>query len=243
MNNVEKITTVILVEPEYQGNIGAVARAMKNTGFEKLFIVGKRTIDDEALSRARDGASILLNAYFFNTLKEAIEGFDIVVGSSSVKTSNFKKFRRIPITPRELWQSYGNGIKKIALVFGREGDGLSNEEISMCNVFIHIPSSKDYPVYNLSHAVTIVLYEALLYRGNVEVRELPATGEQTHLIVEKTIEIMKKTNYPQYKIENTAVMLERLLTRSSLTEHEFYKIMGIIKKINLKVSNEDGKNN
>ncbi len=243
MNNVEKITTVILVEPEYQGNIGAVARAMKNTGFEKLFIVGKRTIDDEALSRARDGASILLNAYFFNTLKEAIEGFDIVVGSSSVKTSNFKKFRRIPITPRELWQSYGNGMKKIALVFGREGDGLSNEEISMCNVFIHIPSSKDYPVYNLSHAVTIVLYEALLYRGNVEVRELPATGEQTHLIVEKTIEIMKKTNYPQYKIENTAVMLERLLTRSSLTEHEFYKIMGIIKKINLKVSNEDGKNN
>ena len=243
MNNVEKITTVILVEPEYQGNIGAVARAMKNTGFEKLFIVGKRTIDDEALSRARDGASILLNAYFFNTLKEAIEGFDIVVGSSSVKTSNFKKFRRIPITPRELWQSYGNGMKKIALVFGREGDGLSNEEISMCNVFIHIPSSKDYPVYNLSHAVTIVLYEGLLYRGNVEVRELPATGEQTHLIVEKTIEIMKKTNYPQYKIENTAVMLERLLTRSSLTEHEFYKIMGIIKKINLKVSNEDGKNN
>lgn len=243
MNNVEKITTVILVEPEYQGNIGAVARAMKNTGFEKLFIVGKRTIDDEALSRARDGATILLNAYFFNTLKEAIEGFDIVVGSSSVKTSNFKKFRRIPITPRELWQSYGNGIKKIALVFGREGDGLSNEEISMCNVFIHIPSSKDYPVYNLSHAVTIVLYEALLYRGNVEIKELPATGEQTHLIVEKTIEIMKKTNYPQYKIENTAVMLERLLTRSSLTEHEFYKIMGIIKKINLKVSNEDGKNN
>ena len=243
MNNVEKITTVILVEPEYQGNIGAVARAMKNTGFEKLFIVGKQTIDDEALSRARDGASILLNAYFFNTLKEAIEGFDIVVGSSSVKTSNFKKFRRIPITPRELWQSYGNGMKKIALVFGREGDGLSNEEISMCNVFIHIPSSKDYPVYNLSHAVTIVLYEALLYRGNEEIKELPATGEQTHLIVEKTIEIMKKTNYPQYKIENTAVMLERLLTRSSLTEHEFYKIMGIIKKINLKVSNEDGKNN
>ena len=243
MNNVEKITTVILVEPEYQGNIGAVARAMKNTGFEKLFIVGKRTIDDEALSRARDGATILLNAYFFNTLKEAIEGFDIVVGSSSVKTSNFKKFRRIPITPRELWQSYGNGMKKIALVFGREGDGLSNEEISMCNVFIHIPSSKDYPVYNLSHAVTIVLYEALLYRGNEEIKELPATGEQTHLIVEKTIEIMKKTNYPQYKIENTAVMLERLLTRSSLTEHEFYKIMGIIKKINLKVSNEDGKNN
>ncbi len=243
MNNVEKITTVILVEPEYQGNIGAVARAMKNTGFEKLFIVGKRTIDDEALSRARDGASILLNAYFFNTLKEAIEGFDIVVGSSSVTTSNFKKFRRIPITPRELWQSYGNGMKKIALVFGREGDGLSNEEISMCNVFIHIPSSKDYSVYNLSHAVTIVLYEALLYRGNEEIKELPATGEQTHLIVEKTIEIMKKTNYPQYKIENTAVMLERLLTRSSLTEHEFYKIMGIIKKINLKVSNEDGKNN
>jgi rRNA methylase len=134
-------------------------------------------------------------------------------------------------------------MKKIALVFGREGDGLSNEEISMCNVFIHIPSSKDYSVYNLSHAVTIVLYEALLYRGNEEIKELPATGEQTHLIVEKTIEIMKKTNYPQYKIENTAVMLERLLTRSSLTEHEFYKIMGIIKKINLKVSNEDGKNN
>jgi TrmH family RNA methyltransferase len=243
MNNVEKITTVILVEPEYQGNIGAVARAMKNTGFEKLFIVGRRTVDDEALSRARDGASLLLNATFFNTLQEAIEGFDIVAGSSSVTTSNFKKFRRIPITPRELWQNYGNGNKKIALVFGREGDGLRNEEISMCNVFIHIPSSKEYPVYNLSHAVTIVLYEGLLSGTDETFKEIQATGEQTHLMVEKTIEIMKKTNYPSYKIENTAVMLERLLARSKLTEHEFYKIMGIIKKINLRVSNEDDKSN
>jgi TrmH family RNA methyltransferase len=241
MNNVEKITTVILVEPEYQGNIGAVARAMKNTGFEKLFIVGRRTIDDEAISRARDGVDLLLNANFFNSLKEAIEGFDIVVGSSSVTTSNFKKFRRIPITPKELWQTYGNGKKKVALVFGREGDGLNNEEISMCNVFIHIPSSKEYPVYNLSHAVTIVLYEGLVYKGSEEVKEPLATGEQTHLMVAKTIEIMKKTNYPEYKIENTAVMLERLLTRANLTEHEFYKIMGIIKKINLRVSDEDEK--
>ena len=57
--------------------------------------------------------------------------------SSSVKTSNFKKFRRIPITPRELWQSYGNGLKKIALVFGREGDGLSNEAISMSHLKVY----------------------------------------------------------------------------------------------------------
>ncbi|MHB1493146.1 MAG: RNA methyltransferase [Thermoplasmataceae archaeon] len=239
MNSVTDTVTVILVEPEYQGNVGAVARAMKNTGFNKLSIVGRRTIDDEAISRAREGETILLGASYYKTLQEAVSGFDIIAGTSSVTTTNFKKFRRIPVTPRELWEDYGDGIKKVALVFGREGDGLSNEEISLCNVFIHIPSSKEYPVYNLSHAVTLILYEGLLFKGYEEISESKATGEQMRLMVEKIIEIMKKTNYPPYKIENTSVMLGRILSRSGITEHEFYKLMGIIKKINLKVNDKE----
>ncbi|EQD53556.1 rRNA methylase, partial [mine drainage metagenome] len=182
------------------------------------------------MSRARDGNEILLNASFYRSLTDITDQFDIMAATSSVMTSNFKKFRRISITPRTFWENYTDSRKKIALVFGREGDGLKNEEISVCNTFIHIPSSGEYPVYNLSHAAGIILYESLMVEKVDSSTENPAKGEQVELMVNKIVNIMKRTNYPSYKIENTEVMLKRLITRSAITEHEFYKIMGIIKE-------------
>ena len=240
MNIFNRNVTVVLVEPEYQGNIGAVARVMKNTGFENLAIIGTRVLDDDAFARAKGGSAILERAKFYESMDEIRGTFDLLVSTSSVSTSNFKKFRRIPTTPGDIWKNFIGENTRTALIFGREGDGLKNSEISMCDCFVNIPSDPEYPVYNLSHAVGIMLYESLMIKGFTIEKEEPATSRHIDLILEKTTEIMEKTRYPKYKVDNTTVMLRRIFARSALTEHEFYKIMGILKKIKLKI---DGSGN
>lgn len=227
----EKVS-VILVEPKYQGNVGAVARLLKNFGLTDLVIVNFEDFTDESISRAMGGKDILLNARRVDSFEDAIRGFDIVAGTSSTVTGNYKKFRRIPMIPSDFWDSVSGGDGKIALVFGREDDGLRNEELEKCNYFLHIPANPDFPVLNLSHAVSVVLYDMA---RNIDliatdpVRE--ANGFETEQLLDRVSLVMEKTGYPDYRVRNTIVMLRRMIGRSSITESEFYKIMGIIRGV------------
>ncbi len=134
------------------------------------------------------------------------------------------------MTPWDFWNIHSPGKEKIALVFGREADGLRNTEIEICNAFIHIPGNPEYPVYNLSHAVSIILYEMLkhLPESDPNIPD-PATGEEMELINSKIQEIMRKYGYPDYKMQNSLIMIRRILARSAITESEFYKLMGILR--------------
>ncbi len=225
-----EMVCVVLVEPEIQGNIGAVARLLKNSGLHDLRIVNGPEIDDEAFARSMGGKDILLSARKFNTFRESVADCTVVAATSSEQTLSDRKFRRLPTTPWEFWEAHTPGNEKIALVFGREADGLRNTEIEMCNAFIHIPGNPDYPVYNLSHAVAIVLYEMLkhLPESNPNIPD-PATGDEMELINHKIRDIMEKYGYPGYKMQNSLTMIRRILARSSITESEFYKLMGILR--------------
>ncbi len=223
--------SVVLVSPKYQGNIGAVARSMKNAGLENLFLVNSE-IEDEAIARSMGGRDILLNAKKFNSLEEAIRGFNVVAGTSSTVTENLKHFRRIPVTPEEFWDKMSNTDAKIALVFGREDDGLRNEELNLCNYFINIPGNPEYPVYNLSHAAAIILYIMFTRFNPVEPKRqdiiLPDHLSILESEIGKTLDYIK---YPAHKKENTMVMLTRIIGRSMLTETEYFKLMGIIRRV------------
>ncbi len=224
--------SVILVEPKYHGNVGAVARLLKNFGLEELIIVNFEEFNDESISRAMGGKEILLNAKRVDTFEEAIADFDIVAGTSSTVTGNFKKFRRIPMLPSEFWESVSKKEGRIALVFGREGDGLRNEELEKCNYFFHVPANPDFPVLNLSHAVSVVLYDMT---RNMELVATDLVRKANDFETEKLIEriglVLEKTGYPGYRLKNTQVMLRRIISRTDLTDSEFYKIMGIIRGI------------
>lgn len=223
--------SVALVEPKYSGNVGSVARAMHNCGLDDLILINPVELDDDAFKFSMHSKYILENSRKFNSLSEVIDGFRYVVGTSSVESFNGKKFRRVPVEPAEFWQTALKHDGKILLVFGREDDGLRNTEIELCNTFVHIAANPEYPVFNLSHSVAIILYE-MVNQADVERKEIKSkTAINSDLIADELIKSMNLSAYPEYKRQNATVMLRRLSSRMELTETEYHKLMGILKSI------------
>ncbi|MGP6207554.1 RNA methyltransferase [Cuniculiplasma sp. SKW3] len=226
-------TFIALIEPEVQGNIGAVARVMKNTNFFNLILVGQSFLDDDAYARAKEAYGFLDNAIYYSSVKELREDFDILVGTSSVISKNLKDYRRIPVKPDFFWSNYYDPGMKTCILMGREGDGLRNEELALCDFFIAIPGNDEYPIYNLSHAAAIIMYEGMKQEFFQFPEKERATGEEMGMLVDRIIEISRKVNFPVHKIPSTSVMLRRLFSRSALTRSEFHRIMGILRKIDI----------
>jgi TrmH family RNA methyltransferase len=158
--------SVILVNPKYSGNVGSIARVMMNFGFEELRIVGdKNIINNEAYMMAVHAREILDNAKFYKTFDEAIEDLDFVIATSGARGGD-RNLKRVPITPKELADKILEVKGNVGIVFGREDDGLRNDEIDKCDLLVSIPTSEKYPIMNLSHAVAVILYE--VYAKNAE---------------------------------------------------------------------------
>lgn len=152
---------VVLVNTTHPGNIGAAARAMKNMGLSTLYLVQPRRYpDDEATRRAASAADVLDGAVVVETLAEAIADCGLVVGTSA-------RERTIPWPLSEPREFAARAIvearsHKVAVVFGREDRGLTNEELRQCHLHLHIPTNEDYSSLNLSQAVQIACYECRL---------------------------------------------------------------------------------
>ncbi|MEM0139052.1 MAG: RNA methyltransferase [Ferroplasma sp.] len=230
MLDLNKFISVVLVEPKYQGNIGAVARSMANSGISDLRIV-KTKIENEAIYRSMHGKYILDNATIFENFEDAIDGFSVVAGTSDISKSG-EKFSRVPVSPETFWKKEGLTGRKIALVFGREDNGLHNNELAKCNFFIKIIGSPGYPVYNLSHAVAIILYEMIKYNyeGNSNIVHDIIDGNKTMVMSNRIEELLTDINYgdPQKRILMT--MINRIIGRADITNSEYFKLMGILRQ-------------
>ncbi|WP_207061439.1 tRNA (cytosine(32)/uridine(32)-2'-O)-methyltransferase TrmJ [Motiliproteus sp. SC1-56] len=149
---------IVLVNTSHPGNIGGVARAMKNMGFSRLVLVDPKAFPDEkATARASGATEILERAQVVPTLDEALEGCNYVVGASA-------RGRHIPwpvLDPRELASEWLSGREQleVALVFGREDRGLTNEELHRCHKHVHIPADPEFSSLNLAAAVQVLCYE------------------------------------------------------------------------------------
>lgn len=159
---------IVLVETSHSGNIGAVARAMKNMKLANLWLVNPNSFPDEAsYARAAGASDILDRARVVPTLDEALEDCVMVLGTSA-------RGRKIPwpvVPPPDAAAiAAENSLAgPVALVFGRENHGLSNDELHRCHYHIHIPSNPDYSSLNLAMAVQIMCYELrMLYLRNLE---------------------------------------------------------------------------
>ncbi|MGF2685778.1 tRNA (cytosine(32)/uridine(32)-2'-O)-methyltransferase TrmJ [Marinobacter sp. DUT-3] len=153
---------IVLVETSHSGNIGAVARAMKNMGLGNLCLVNPASFPDETSYARSSGASdVLDNAMVVSSLDEAISDCVLVMGTSA-------RGRKVPwpvIAPPDaaVKAAEHTSAGPVALVFGRENHGLSNDELQRCHYHIHIPSNPEYSSLNLAMAVQVVCYEMRMH--------------------------------------------------------------------------------
>ncbi|MEJ2533094.1 MAG: tRNA (cytosine(32)/uridine(32)-2'-O)-methyltransferase TrmJ [Halioglobus sp.] len=149
---------IVLVNTSHPGNIGGVARAMKNMGLSRLYLVEPRQFPDEqATWRAASATDLLEGAVVTETLEQAIADCQFVVGTSA-------RGRRIPwplLDPRQCAARIGaaSAREQVAVLFGREDRGLTNDELKLCNLHLNIPTDEAYSSLNLAMAVQIVCYE------------------------------------------------------------------------------------
>ena len=149
---------IVLVNTSHPGNIGGVARAMKNMGLSRLYLVEPRQFPDEQADwRAASAGDVLEAAVVTASLDDAIADCQFVVGTSA-------RGRRIPWPlqdPRQcaVRMARASGNEQVAVLFGREDRGLTNDELKLCNLHLNIPTSEDYSSLNLAMAVQIVCYE------------------------------------------------------------------------------------
>ncbi|MFO1388806.1 tRNA (cytosine(32)/uridine(32)-2'-O)-methyltransferase TrmJ [Cellvibrio sp.] len=164
---------IVLVGTTHPGNIGGAARAMKNMGLSRLYLVApKEYPSDKAVWRSAGATDVLDSAVVVETLDEAIGGCSLVVGTSA-------RERRIPwplLDPRECGESVWveAGHHEVAIVFGREDRGLTNEELHKCNYHVHIPANEEYSSLNLATAVQVICYEVrMAFLKAIEGKTLP----------------------------------------------------------------------
>jgi len=161
IDNLFPSVRIVLIETSHPGNIGAAARAMKNMGLTRLVLVNPKDFpDDKAFRRAASAVDVVSSALVVDTLDEAIQGCQLVLGTSA-------RDRRIPwpmLEPRAcgekvvVEQAAG---AEIAIIFGRESSGLKNEELQKCHFHINIPTGEAYSSLNLAMAVQVLCYELL----------------------------------------------------------------------------------
>jgi len=221
--------SVVLVEPKHSGNVGAVARAMMNFDCERLILVRPCELDDVCYARAMHAGSVLDHAKIVSSFSDALSGLDYCVATSAVESSNEKRHLRNAVSLEDFTGKSGEGKGKIGLIFGREDDGLHNEEIAQCDLLLKIPTSDLYSSLNLSHSVCVVLYALYAKRirsGTQEMRELGRVEKKK--LFEFFSLLLDSIDYPAHKKENTKIMFQRLMGRAMPSKWEYHTLMGVL---------------
>ena len=223
---------IVLVNPQTDGNIGAVARSMLNFGFTDLRIVG-RTPDwsDEVRNRAKNAQSVLDSAQCADTLQDAVSDCSVVVGTSGKREEGDKTAMRHFLLPDELPSRLSNVGGRVALVFGPEGRGLLNEELSECDLLVTIPTWEGYPILNLSHAVTVICCSWFLSSD----RNAPFGAEDRLLdpvlrlrLREEITRMTQNIPAKEHRRKGIEETLVRVIMRGLPKDDEIHRLLGVI---------------
>ena len=235
---------IVLVGTTHPGNIGAAARAIKTMGFKHLDLVSPKEFpSDEAIYRSKAAKDILENASTYETLFESVKDCEVVIGTSA-------RNRKVPwpvLNPKDASKEISLAVKnnsKVGIVFGREDRGLTNEELGLCNLHVHIPTNEDYTSLNLAQAVQIVAYEIRMnflesenLKNDQEWDVELASVEQTERLIEHMDELMKEVEF--YDTENPRKLLmrvRRFFKRSGIDVMETNIFRGLFSTIQKKLN-------
>ena len=187
---------IVLVNTHHPGNIGAAARAMKNMGLTRLYLVEPLDFPSfEASQRASSASDVLQSAVVVDNLAEALQGCSFVCGT----TARLRSVKWPQVDARECGEVIYNESEQheVALVFGRERSGLSNDELELCQTLVNIPTAEAYSSLNLAQAVQVLTYEVLM-------------ASQQGVPAKKVVLVEKPADAPDINIKDTLATSEQL---------------------------------
>lgn len=231
---------MVLVEPREAGNVGAAARAMKNFGFEDLWIVGEHPPLLPVAGWWASGADDMLErAQFAPTLQEAIADANLVVATTSARG----RTTPVDLTPPQLAAQVSalEDDQRVALVFGREDSGLTREELTFCQRTAIIPTNERFPTMNLAQSVAVFSYELSSLERTPEGRQL-APAVLIERLHERFESLLLEVGF--LHANNPARIYEEiraLFGRAQLDEREATIWLGIVKQIEWKIRPQGGR--
>jgi len=233
---------VVLVEPENPGNVGFTARALANFGVKELRIVGPDPREDyQAQIFSVHAHDILDSAGIFKDLESAIDDTDVAWAATARSGGNHSVTRALVPLHELPDPTLLDG--RIALVFGRESSGLTNDEVGLCDLSFTIPTSEEYPSMNLSHAVAVVLYHLFSNYGLEKPRKRskarPATRKERDQVLIFLDEMIDHLDLKDYRRPIAKQIFRNLLGRAYLTGREVTTLTGVASKLNNLVKDHD----
>ena len=234
---------VVLVRSRNPLNIGAVARAMTNFGFVRLRVVQPYDVAFRDARSAVEAEPVLTAAEEFATVAEAVADCSLVVGTAEGRgRAPEEPLQRLELVAAEVAEAMRRGAK-VAVLFGSEKTGLSNDDLARCQRVLRIPTETEQPSMNLGQAVAVVLYE-LVRQREAEPAEASApmasAGDRERLIALLTEMVERSTGEREASGPLAEERVRRLIRRMALTEEEAHGWMGVVRHVLWKL--RDGSN-
>ena len=232
---------IVLVNTTHPGNIGAAARAMKNMGLGKLFLVAPKIFpSSEAVARASGANDVLDSARVCATLEEAIADCELVIGASArLRTISWPQ-----LDPRQCAALAIANPVRTAIMFGREHSGLNNEELERCHYLLHIPCNPEFSSLNVAAALQVVAYELFVAAVGSPAEPLPmspyATCEQMESFFGHLEETLRDVRFLHEKKSSPSLVrrLRRIFNRARLEQKEIHILRGILTAIQLQLKKQ-----
>jgi TrmH family RNA methyltransferase len=218
---------IVLVEPIYEGNVGFAARVMKNFGFTRLVLINPCKLGEESKGRASHAQDVLRNAEVC-TIEDVFARSNIVIATTGTVSKSVCHAMRMPFySPKELRERIKDVDGRISILFGRENWGLNNEEVKRADMICTIPTAEEYPILNLSHAVGVVCYEL----SNLPLPSYTlAPPEYLGYLYRHIDRYLDSIHHPDFKRENTMILIRRVLGRANLTTREASTLHGLLRR-------------
>jgi TrmH family RNA methyltransferase len=241
---------VVLVRARNSNNIGAAARAMHDFGFRHLRIVMEYAPPLETARSAVDASKILAEAKTFASVAEAVADCTLVVGTTAVGSRALEhRLELLAQAGQKIHTEVANPASRVAILFGSEKTGLSNEELSHCHWVLTIPMYEHeemrHPSMNLGQAVAVCLYELVRnpeQTSNVGLREA-ARAEDVERFLALFREVLEQTGYMQrYPANARETQLRQLVLRMGLTAEDMPVWMGVMRQMLWKIRQADDRN-
>jgi tRNA/rRNA methyltransferase len=231
---------VVLVSPRNPLNIGAAARAMSNFGVAELRLVNPYNVAFLEAKSAVKAHRVLENAREFATIAEAVADCALIVGTTSIGHRALEHpLRRLETGGRIIAKRLASA--PVALLFGSEKFGLSNEDMSYCHWLMRIPTREEHGSMNLGQAVAVCLYEIVRKPEAVRAKpeeKRPASAEEMERLTDLLEEVLEHSGYVHARVEgSTKMKIRRLVRRMDLNSHDAEVWLGMLRQIKWKLLN------